>query len=607
MGMTARFWLAVALTTVGLQWGCGESGTGPDGTDHTSVDADDDGHDATTDCNDRDASVWRAVRGYEDADRDGHGFGSIRSACVGKDTGGWADSADDCAPQDASRWRLASNVYPDQDGDGATATGPVTVCVGDTLQGYREQPGTPDCDDQDPTATREQQAWLDRDGDGVGGATFVTWCPSAGRSPPPGTVPTTGDCAPDDSQRSGMRPYAYRDADGDGFTVPSSGEVCTGASLPPGYSNQPQGLDCDDQDTARFTVATVWVDSDRDGYGEGESLRRCSGHGTEPGYAFEGNDCAPSDAWRWQWRSYASRDADGDSAYALETGVVCSGLQLPSGYSEWSWDGDCDDRNPSVYRSWSVFADADGDRVGAGAATNVCGAAQVPAGYSTVATDCAPEDRSLWQTLAWQYRDTDGDGYGVSSSGTLCAGASLPAGYGTTPGRGADCDDTSAAVYQSVSAYVDTDADGVGAGEATALCTNGTVPAPWVASHTDCAADDASRWQSLTYKHADLDGDGYTAPTTAGSVCSGATLPAPYFATAVGNDCDDTDDGLFRWAVLYPDHDGDGVGAPPRQVLCIGTSVPGGMSIFGDDANDNDPGQHVDDEEDELVELLLDL
>jgi hypothetical protein len=26
--------------------------------------------------------------------------------------------------------------------------------------------------------------------------------------------------------------------------------------------------------------------------------------------------------------------------------------------------------------------------------------------------------------------------------------------------------------------------------------------------------------------------------------------------------------------VLYPDQDGDGVGASPRQVLCIGAAIP---------------------------------
>jgi hypothetical protein len=64
---------------------------------------------------------------------------------------------------------------------------------------------------------------------------------------------------------------------------------------------------------------------------------------------------------------------------------------------------------------------------------------------------------------------------------------------------------------------------------------------------------------------------------------------------------------LFRWSVLYPDRDGDTVGAPPRTVQCIGESLPRGYSIYGDDVNDDDPTQRVDVEQDELDEFILEL
>ena len=44
--------------------------------------------------------------------------------------------------------------------------------------------------------------------------------------------------------------------------------------------------------------------------------------------------------------------------------------------------------------------------------------------------------------------------------------------------------------------------------------------------------------------------------------------------------------------VLYPDQDGDGIGAPPRTIQCLGDALPGGFSIFGWDQDDHDPTVH---------------
>ncbi|RKH39730.1 hypothetical protein [Corallococcus sicarius] len=607
MDLLSRTTWALVCVTLGLQLGCGE-GTGPERPRPSPVDADGDGHLANLDCDDQDASVWWVAKGYLDVDGDGRGDPALPVTCVGDDTTGWTTVSDDCAPQDPTRWRSVPGLYPDQDGDGATGPGPVTACVGSTLAGYREQLGEPDCDDQDAEVWRSELAWADTDGDGVGGDVFKRWCPGKGRTPPAGHVTTTGDCAPGDASQWQLQAFSHRDEDGDGFTRPLTGVVCSGTELPPGFASTPAQPDCDDRAPNRTTLVERWADLDVDGFGHGTPVLRCqSPWESLPWETFRDGDCAPEDGQRWQLLAYASRDVDGDVFLAPETGQVCSGFWLPVGYSDKVLNQDCDDRDASRFRVWNVHADTDGDGVGAGPVAAVCGAWGVPAGHSVTDTDCEAGDASRWRLLSYAFRDADGDRYTVAQSGALCGGASLPQGYSTQVGWGLDCDDTNAAANHNVSAYADTDGDGVGAGAATTLCTAGQVPAPWSATSTDCAAEDVTRWQSLAASHVDADGDGFTTPIPATPVCTGQTLPLPYHPKAVGNDCNDAEPGLFRWAVLYPDKDGDGVGAPPRQVECIGQTVPAGLSLYGDDDNDQDPGQQVDEEQFEDLELILDL
>ncbi len=92
----------------------------------------------------------------------------------------------------------------------------------------------------------------------------------------------------------------------------------------------------------------------------------------------------------------------------------------------------------------------------------------------------------------------------------------------------------------------------------------------------------------LAYAGLDEDGDGFTT-RTGGNLCTGAALPDPYRANVAGNDCDDADATLWRWTVLYPDSDADGIGAPPREILCLGEAIPPGYSLQGWDADERDP------------------
>jgi hypothetical protein len=56
--------------------------------------------------------------------------------------------------------------------------------------------------------------------------------------------------------------------------------------------------------------------------------------------------------------------------------------------------------------------------------------------------------------------------------------------------------------------------------------------------------------------------------------------------------------------VLYPDQDGDGVGASPRQIRCIGAALPAGLTLGGYDDDDADP-MVIESDNDELDLLLF--
>jgi hypothetical protein len=94
-------------------------------------------------------------------------------------------------------------------------------------------------------------------------------------------------------------------------------------------------------------------------------------------------------------------------------------------------------------------------------------------------------------------------------------------------------------------------------------------------------------------------------PVTPGSLCSGATLPPGYRDRANGNDCNDSDSTRWRTLVLYPDHDGDGVGTPPRATACRGADLPAGYSLFGDDEDDNDPAVQANEDSANAVQVIL--
>jgi hypothetical protein len=203
-----------------------------------------------------------------------------------------------------------------------------------------------------------------------------------------------------------------------------------------------------------------------------------------------------------------------------------------------------------------VFADGDGDGIGAGPGQPACTDGSPPPGFSLTGTDCDDLDPAVFVSLVYTAVDFDADTFTIPAIGTRCtAGALLPPFFAAPHGN--DCDDGNPAI-----------------------------------------------WATLAFTAIDEDGDGATVPAS-GQLCTDGTLPPPFHATPSGNDCDDHDPALTHFAVLYPDGDHDGVGAPPRQVLCLGATAPDGLVSRGYDEDDANPDVIETDELDDLLELIV--
>jgi hypothetical protein len=371
--------------------------------------------------------------------------------------------------------------------------------------------------------------------------------------------PADADCDDNDPAVWQNLAYSFRDADGDQHTVAASGTICTGGTLPPGYSTVAGEPDCDDADPAVFASVVGFFDGDGDTFGDGPAMPFCTAGSLPAHYVARDGDCAPDDATQWVDRPYNFRDADGDGAAIAQTGTVCSGDELPAGYFVTAPPGqplDCDDTNRDVKFALTIFADVDGDLIGAGQGQLACTNGTPPPGFSTSGTDCDDTDPAVFISRVYTAVDFDGDTFTTPAMGTRCTAGTLLPPYFDTP-NGDDCDDTNPSI-----------------------------------------------WAALIYHGIDKDRDGFTLPQT-GTVCTGGTLPPPFEASEHGLDCNDEDPSLIRYAVLYHDQDGDGVGAPPRQVLCLGPANPGGFVPGGYDEDDTDPTVIETDDFDELLDLIV--
>jgi hypothetical protein len=84
--------------------------------------------------------------------------------------------------------------------------------------------------------------------------------------------------------------YRAIDADGDGVTVPSNGQLCTNGTLPAPFLATLNGNDCDDTDPTRTHLAVLYPDGDGDGVGAPPRQILCIGTAVPAGLARGGYD-----------------------------------------------------------------------------------------------------------------------------------------------------------------------------------------------------------------------------------------------------------------------------------------------------------------------------
>ena len=199
------------------------------------------------DCNDADATKNVTYSFYADSDGDSYGTGSLVSGVCANNSStppsGYSNNNTDCDDNDITKWQLL-NAYIDADNDGYTIGAVQEVCSGNSLpQGYSSNSSGEDCNDNDINLSVESTWYLDTDNDGYY-TQSISNCgnPGAGYNQ---TATTQGDCDDNDNTKWQLL-NAYVDADGDGFTIGAVQEVCSGTTVPQGYSSNSLGEDTDD-------------------------------------------------------------------------------------------------------------------------------------------------------------------------------------------------------------------------------------------------------------------------------------------------------------------------------------------------------------------------
>lgn len=372
-----------------------------------------------TDCNDNEASVWRTGTFYIDADGDGYTVGSAVNLCYGAATpSGYKPSSlgTDCNDSDASVWR-AGTFYIDADGDGYTVGSAINLCYGTTTpKGYSvTQKGT-DCNDNNaaihPGAIEICGNGIDENCDGKDGVCAPTDTDGDG-------VPDADDCSPSDPTTWRLVTL-YSDSDFDGAAVEYGTEMCIGADIPLGYSEDP-GSDCDDSDNSVWRKVILYADNDGDGASAGAGIESCIGLDIPLGYTeYQGFDCndhnadiypgAPElcdaldnncngqvDEGLLFW-IYPDNDGDG---YGTEEGKIysCSGS---FGYSEQG--GDCRDDDYSIHPGAEEICDDGIDNDCDGQIDEDCSVPEPTIYYSKAGGD-------LHNVLSW---GVNPDGSGVN-------------------------------------------------------------------------------------------------------------------------------------------------------------------------------------------------
>ena len=583
------------------------------------------------------------------------------------------------------------NFYRDQDADGYTLNTTSLFCAGTTNAGWRPQISTPlDCNDTssavypgapelcatvgtdnncngsssdvDANASDRVAFYRDEDGDSYtinttspfcAGTTNAGWRPSASSQSDcndsssaayPGapetcaTLGTDNNCdgnSTDVDANATDRVAFYRDQDGDGYTLSTTGLFCAGTTNPGWRPQISTPLDCNDTSASVYPGApelcgtvgtdndcdgdatetsgdsTFYLDADGDGFGDDANfVLACQ---APPGYVAVGGDACPTNPFLQApipWYRDQDQDQFGTQASSV---MACA---QPNGYSPKS--GDCNDTSASInpgaqeicnglddncngtldegFALSTFYADSDSDGFGSAAAS--VQACVAPPAHVTNSTDCNdsnaaayPGAAELCATVGTDnncngnaqdvdpnaadrvtfYTDADGDGYTLSTGAMFCPGTSNT-GYRPQVSTPLDCNDSAASVYPGAPELCAT----VG----TDNNCNGN------ANDTDAYASDRTTF------YLDTDGDGAGDPATATLAC---TAPGSAWVTVAGDQCpldaSKTAPGVCGCGAPDTSTDGDAVldcidNCPnvsnPSQADCDGDGVGDACSTFVD-------------------------
>lgn len=180
-----------------------------------------------------------------------------------------------------------------------------------------------------------------------------------------------------------------------------------------------------------------------------------------------------------------------------------------AGFSQWITGSGATGTKTAVYgQSWGYSALMFELKRIASTSTTSC-VPPVASGWSLTNTDCDDNTTTYYQNLTGYASDADGDGQIGNVSSSWCSGASLRTGVSSSPGT--DCNDGDASKYQNLTGYADADNDTYTTGGAVQVCSGASLPSGYRASASgtaDCYDSNASAYPGQTSYFTSSRGDG---------------------------------------------------------------------------------------------------
>lgn len=602
-----------------------------------------------TDCNDNDPSVNQLSTWYQDADLDGYGNPAVTLSNCGQPAGYVANNTD-CNDNNPTANQV-SIWYADVDGD---SFGNPAVSQSNCGQPLGYVANSADCNDNSASMNPSLieifdgldnncngitdegftplTFYLDADGDGIGGSSFVVNIVSPGSN----YVLITGDC---NDANANMFPgnteicdnldnncsgsidenlvflNYYQDLDGDNFG--NVNQMISTCSTPLGYVLD--STDCNDANNLIFPGAVEiegnGIDEDCNGADapltpvmlgiyQFAGTVDCTTQDnvasnsnldlTFANFSGVGTNCAIGGGIfnRSGWNIGASVDLNQYNEFSVSA-ANCKSMNLDRVAFKFRPSGSAGSPVWHLRSSLDNFAtDLDyGTGVNVNNAnlddtvylTNHANLTQVTFRFYITeilgtTTTWRMDDVSLYGnvislTPQTFYADVDQDGFGALANDTMVC--TMPAGFVT---NSLDCNDSDATINPNTIWYMDMDGDLLGN---TAMTFTGcTPPVGYVLNATDCNDSDANITGPTTY-YADVDLDGFGDDATGILAC---TQPAN--TVTIGGDCNDTNNAIYPGITYYADLDQDGFGDLLND--SISCALPNGYVSNSQDCNDVD-------------------